>query len=62
MRRSYDMFARYVIPRVQGLLRPVETSAAMLQSNNKELMEQAGQGILKAIREHNKTHPRAAKA
>jgi limonene 1,2-monooxygenase len=62
MRRSYDMFARYVIPRVQGLLRPVETSAAMLQSNNKELMEQAGQGILKAIREHNKTHPRAAKS
>ena len=27
MTRSYDLFARYVIPRVQGLLRPVETSA-----------------------------------
>jgi limonene 1,2-monooxygenase len=58
MRRSYDVFARYVIPRVQGLLRPVETSASMLQANNKALMERAGQGILKAIREHNKSHPR----
>jgi limonene 1,2-monooxygenase len=59
MRRSYDLFARYVIPQVQGLLKPVERSAAMLQANNKPLMERAGQGILKAIREHNKAHPRA---
>jgi limonene 1,2-monooxygenase len=59
MQRSYDLFARYVIPRVQGLLKPVETSADMLRGNNKELMDRAGQGILKAIREHNATHPRA---
>jgi limonene 1,2-monooxygenase len=58
MTRSYDLFARYVIPRVQGLLRPVETSAAMLQRDNTELMARAGQGILKAIREHNANHPR----
>jgi limonene 1,2-monooxygenase len=58
MTRSYDLFARYVIPKVQGLLRPVETSAAMLQRDNKELMARAGQGILKAIREHNAAHPR----
>jgi limonene 1,2-monooxygenase len=58
MRRSYDLFALYVFPRVQGLLRPVETSASMLQANNTALMERAGQGILKAIREHNATHPR----
>jgi limonene 1,2-monooxygenase len=56
--RSYDLFARYVIPRVQGILRPVETSRDMLRSNNKELMDAAAQGILKAIREHNATHPR----
>lgn len=59
MQRSYDLFARYVIPRVQGLLKPVETSADMLRGNNRELMDRAGQGILKAIREHNATHPRA---
>jgi limonene 1,2-monooxygenase len=56
--RSYDLFARYVIPRVQGILRPVETSRDMLRSNNKELMDAAAQGILKAIREHNAAHPR----
>ena len=56
--RSYDLFARYVIPRVQGLLEPVETSAALLRADKAELMENAAQGILKAIRDHNKKHPR----
>ncbi len=59
MLRSYDLFARYVVPRVQGLLKPVETSRDMLARNNTELMAQAGQGVLKAIREHNAAHPRA---
>jgi limonene 1,2-monooxygenase len=57
--RSYDLFARYVIPRVQGLLAPVERSADMLRSNNTALMKRAGEGILKAIREHNAAHPRS---
>jgi limonene 1,2-monooxygenase len=57
--RSYDLFARYVIPRVQGLLAPVERSADMLRGNNTVLMKRAGEGILKAIREHNATHPRS---
>lgn len=56
--RSYDLFARYVIPRVQGLLAPVERSADMLRSNNTALMKRAGEGIVKAIREHNAAHPR----
>ena len=56
--RSYDLFARYVIPRVQGLLTPVERSADMLRSNNTALMKRAGEGIVKAIREHNAAHPR----
>ena len=56
MRRSYDLFARYVIPRVQGLIKPVQASQDLLRVNNKELMAQAGQGILKAIREHNATY------
>jgi len=58
MRRSYDLFARYVIPRVQGLLAPVQASAEKLQANNRDLMERSSQGILNAIREHNRTHPR----
>jgi limonene 1,2-monooxygenase len=57
--RSYDLFARYVIPRIQGLLTPVQRSADMLKANNTELMKQAGAGIIKAIREHNAAHPRA---
>lgn len=57
--RSYDLFARYVIPRIQGLIKPLETSEARLTANNTDLMQRAGQGILKAIREHNASHPRA---
>ncbi len=57
--RSYDMFARYVMPRVQGLLTPIERSRDMLAANAEGLMKQAGEGILKAIREHNAAHPRA---
>ncbi len=57
--RSYDLFARYVIPQVQGLLAPVKHSADMLRGNNSVLMKRAGEGILKAIREHNAAHPRA---
>jgi len=60
MMRSYDMFARYVIPRIQGLLRPVERSSAMLQAKNSELMSRAGEGILKAIREHNAIYGKPA--
>lgn len=59
MLRSYDLFARYVVPRVQGLLRPVETSRDLLQRDNATLMEGATQGVLKAIREHNANHPRS---
>ncbi|MFN0095699.1 MAG: LLM class flavin-dependent oxidoreductase [Dehalococcoidia bacterium] len=58
MLRSYDLFARYVIPRVQGLLRTVDESAAWVSANKHELMEGSSQAILKAVREHNATHPR----
>jgi limonene 1,2-monooxygenase len=57
-RRSYELFARYVIPRVAGLLQPVERSAAMVATDKESLMKGAADGILKAIREHNATHPR----
>jgi len=56
--RSHELFARYVIPRVQGLLKPVDASAAYVSSRKEGLMQEAGQAILTAIRTHNATHPR----
>jgi limonene 1,2-monooxygenase len=56
--RSYDMMARYVVPKVTRALDSIERSRSLLQSNNTALMEAAGRGIIKAIRDHNKTHPR----
>ncbi|MBV29368.1 MAG: LLM class flavin-dependent oxidoreductase [Actinobacteria bacterium] len=57
--RSYDLFARYVIPKVQGLLEPVEHAQLLLRKDNVSLMEAAGRGILKAIREHKAVHGRS---
>jgi limonene 1,2-monooxygenase len=57
-RRSYDLFARYVIPRLQGLLARQEASAAAVGAAKEQLSEQASQAILAAIRQHNATHPR----
>ncbi len=56
--RSYDMFMRYVVPKVQQTIAPIERAETLLQADNTALMEAAGRGILKAIREHNATHPR----
>lgn len=56
--RNYELFARYVIPRVQGLLAPVQESADWVAARKHELMEGAGQAILAAIRTHNAAHPR----
>ena len=56
--RSYELMARYVIPRVQGLLRSVDESAEFVAANKHELMEGSAQAILKAVREHNALHPR----
>ncbi len=56
--RSYEMIARYVMPHVQGLLRPIHASADRVQANKKELMERSSGAILKAIRDYNATHER----
>ena len=60
--RSYDLFARNVIPRVQGLLNPVQGSADFVGEHKQELMHAAGQAILSAIRTHNAAYPRQQKA
>ena len=59
MKRSYDLFARYVIPRVNGMIAPLQRSADAVSANKAELMEGGSQAILAAIRKHNATHPRA---
>jgi limonene 1,2-monooxygenase len=56
--RSFEMFARYVIPQAQGLIEPVQRSADFVSAHKGELMEKAGQAVLGAIRQHNATHPR----
>jgi limonene 1,2-monooxygenase len=56
--RTYEMIARYVMPRCQGLIKPLEASAARVTANKGELMEKASGAILKAIRDYNATHPR----
>jgi limonene 1,2-monooxygenase len=56
--RSYEMFARYVIPRVNGMLASVQRSADFVSEHKAELMEKAGAAVLAAIRAHNATHPR----
>ncbi|MGH7949348.1 MAG: LLM class flavin-dependent oxidoreductase, partial [Candidatus Binataceae bacterium] len=56
--RSYEILARYVMPRVQGLIKPVQASADRVQANKKELMEKSTGAIMKAIHDYNATHPR----
>src|SRR6185312_6634952 len=57
--RSFEMLARYVIPRVQGMIAPVQRSADFVAEHKHELMDAAGQVVLSAIRTHNAAHPRA---
>lgn len=56
--RSYETFARQVIPRVNGMITPVQRSADFVSEHKGELMEKAGAAVLAAIRAHNATHPR----
>lgn len=62
MFRSYEMFARYVIPRVNRMIDPVQRSADFVGARKGALMEGAGQAVLAAIRSHNATHPRQQKS
>ncbi len=48
--RSWELFARYVIPEIQGILKPMRASAAHVISNQKSLMAEAGAAIVAQIR------------
>jgi limonene 1,2-monooxygenase len=49
MHRSYEMIARYVMPRCQGLLDSIDQSAARVTANKHTLMAAATGAIMKAI-------------
>lgn len=49
MWRSYEMIARFVIPRFQGMLDSIDSSAARVSANKEKLMGAATGAIMKAI-------------
>ncbi len=49
MWRSYELLARYVMPRCQGLLESIDRSAAHVSANKQRFMSAATGAIMKAI-------------
>ena len=47
--RSYEMIARYVMPRCQGLLDSIDASARRVSENKHTLMAAATGAVMKAI-------------
>ncbi|HUA35560.1 MAG TPA: LLM class flavin-dependent oxidoreductase [Candidatus Binataceae bacterium] len=56
--KSYELLARYVMPRFQGLIKPIQDSADRVRENRDELMQKSSGAIMKAIHDYNATHPR----
>jgi limonene 1,2-monooxygenase len=56
--KSYELLARYVMPRCQGLVRSIQASADRVQANKAALMEKSVGAIMKAIHDYNEVHPR----
>jgi limonene 1,2-monooxygenase len=50
--RSWELFARYVVPEINGYLRPMRDSAEYVSSNKGELMAGAVGAIMEAIGKH----------
>ena len=51
-RRSWELVARYVIPELQGHLRPQRTSADYVEANKEELMAGASKAVMSKIMAH----------
>ena len=49
MLRSYDLIARYVMPRCQGLLDSIDASAKRVSENKHTFMAAATGAVMKAI-------------
>lgn len=56
--RSWDLFARYVVPELNGYTAPLRRSADYLEANKAELMAGAGKAVLEQIARD----PRASQA
>lgn len=56
--RSFELMARYVMPQVQDSIAWIERSGAWTRDNKETLMGGARDAVLKAIRDHNESHPR----
>ena len=52
--KSWDLFARYVIPQINGYVRNLETSADFLHEKQKEFMGKAGAAVMAKIAENEK--------
>ncbi|MEO6196868.1 MAG: LLM class flavin-dependent oxidoreductase [Dehalococcoidia bacterium] len=52
--RSWDLFARYVIPEINGFTRPMADSAEFLHDNQKQFMAKAGAAVMAKIKENEK--------
>jgi len=53
-RRSWDLVARYVIPELNGALRPMQASADFVETNKGELMAGASKAVMAKIMENDK--------
>jgi limonene 1,2-monooxygenase len=47
--RSWDLFARYVVPQLNGYVRPVEDSATFVHEHQKELIGKASAAVMAKI-------------
>src|SRR6201994_2575893 len=52
-RRSWDMVARYVIPELQGFIKPLRESRQFV-IDNREVFERAGQAVMAKIMQNDK--------
>ena len=50
--RSWDLMARYVIPEINGYIKPLRASGAYLTANKTELMAGASAAVMSKIMSH----------
>jgi limonene 1,2-monooxygenase len=56
--RTYEMLARYVMPRLQGLLAPVQRTMKWVGEHKESLAQNTVAAVRKAIHDYNASHPR----
>jgi limonene 1,2-monooxygenase len=56
--RTYEMLARHVMPRFQGLLGPVQRTMKWVGEHKESLAQNTASAVRKAIQDYNAAHPR----